>query len=296
MNIEFVRELTLPHLLQAGRNKFIAAASGLVKAHGNFYAVADDEHYLVRIPEDAKIPCQTYPVFSGSLPLEKKKRKKKKPDLEAITFVEPNDQLKYGALLLIPSGSEPNRTRGALWAFASADKLANAPREINFSDLYSEISKHLGNLNIEGAVINGRDLKLFNRGNGHGTKNAVIEVVLDFSPFTVKLVKTTSIDLGKDQGHPIAFTDATQAKNGDIYFLAVAEATQSSYEDGKLVSAHVGKLGNDNQVRSLKKADFKRKPEGIFIDETDGSGKFYFVTDADDENTPSHLLVSDLKY
>ncbi len=290
MRIEFVRELTLPHLLQTGRQKYISAASGLVKAHGNFYAVADDEHHLVRIPEDGTLPCQSYSIFSGTLPLEAQKRKKKKPDLEAITFLEPNSSLQNGALLLIPSGSEKNRTRGALFPFVSPNQLAAEPREIDFSPLYSEIAKKIGPINIEGAVVTKSGIKLFNRGNGAG-KNAVIDVGYTLSPLTFSLLHATFVDLGKEQNFPIAFTDASITGNGEIYFLAVAEATPSSYEDGRLLGAFIGKISTDNQIISLTRENFQMKPEGIYIDENGSKTRFYFVTDPDDSNIASQLLV-----
>ncbi len=290
MTIEFVRELTLPHLLQAGRRKYISAASGLVKAHGHFYAVADDEHHLVRIPEDGKLPCQTYPIFSGTLPLESQKRKKKKPDLEAIAFLEPNSTLQNGALLLVPSGSTKNRARGALFPFLSPDKLAAEPREIDFSALYSEIRKQVGSLNIEGAVITKNGIKFFNRGNGD-EKNAVIDVSYTLAPLNFSLEHVTLVDLGKVQDFPIAFTDATLAQNGEIYFLAAAEATRSSYEDGSLLGAFIGKISDDGKIISMTKEDFQMKPEGIYIDENGSKPRFYFVTDPDNSNIASQLLV-----
>lgn len=291
MTIEFLRELTLPHLLQAGRRKYISAASGLVKAHGHFYAVADDEHHLVRIPEDGKLPCQTYPIFSGNLPLETKQRKKQKPDLEAIAFFESSPALQNGALLLIPSGSEKNRIRGALFPFVSPDKLAPEPREIDFSSLYSEIKKQLGALNIEGAVITKSGIKFFNRGNGDGTKNAVIDVNYTLSPLTFSLERITPIDLGSEQGFAIAFTDATLASNGEIYFLAAAEATRSSYEDGHLLGAYIGKISANNKIVTMTKENFQMKPEGIYIDENESKTRFYFVTDPDNSNIASQLLM-----
>lgn len=291
MTIEFVRELNLPYLLQAVRHKFISAASGLVRAHGAFYAVSDDENHLVRIPEDGKIPCQTYPIFSGALPADSKNRKKKKPDLEAIAFIEPSEKFKHGALLLIPSGSEMNRMRGALFPFTAKEKLAAHPQEFNLSELYAQIKRQIGDINIEGAVVTKNNLKLFSRGNGKGTKNALIDVDFTLNPLNFSFHKATPIDLGVEQDFPIAFTDATVSPQGEIWFLAVAEATNTSYEDGKFLAGFIGKLNVDNKVEFLSKEKFPQKPEGIFIDEANGKRKFYFVTDADDNKTASQLLV-----
>lgn len=291
MNIEFVRELNLPNPLQAGRHKFISAASGLVRAHGAFYAVADDENHIVRIPEDKQIPCQAYPVFSDSLSVAPKERKKKKPDLEAITFLDSSEKFKHGALLVVPSGSEKNRVRGALLPFAAKDKLSSQSQEINFSDLYAKISQEIGPINIEGAIANKTGLKLFTRGNGKKNKNAIIDVEFGLHPVSLTLKKITLIDLGSEQGYPIAFTDATVTSKGEIWFVAVAEATDSSYDDGKLLGAFVGKLSSENKVESISKENFGRKPEGISIDEKEGTKRFYFVTDADDSNVPSQLLT-----
>ncbi len=290
MTIDFVRELTLPHLLQAGRPKFISAASGLVRAHGEFFAVSDDENHIVRIPDDAKLPCQTYPVFSGTLPLEPKSRKKKKPDLESVGFIAPTPQLQHGALLLVPSGAVPSRQRGALFPFTAGGRLAAKAQEIAFADFFKKISDEIGNLNLEGVVIIKNSIKFFNRGNGKGTKNAVIDAEFNLNPFTLTLKRVTPVDLGNEGGFPISFTDAAATPDGQIWFLAVAEATESTYDDGKLLASYVGKLTADNKIDFLSKEAFKQKPEGLFVEEINGKRRFYFVTDADDPNIASQLL------
>ena len=70
-----VRTLDLDQAYQNGRPSHISAASGLVVDEKNFYVIADDELSLAIFPRDGSLGKLT-PLFSGTLPLKHKERKK----------------------------------------------------------------------------------------------------------------------------------------------------------------------------------------------------------------------------
>jgi len=292
MKLETLRELNLSKPLQEGRPAFVSAASGLVKAHGDFYAVSDDENHIVRIPEDKTKVCEAFRIFSQELPLDHAERKKKKADFEALGFIEPSAQLPFGALLLMPSGSKPQRTKGALLAFTAKGVLSPKVEDIDFAPLYSVLKKKLKKINIEGLVVSNGSMKLFNRGNEAGSANAVIDVNYTLFPFKANISQISTVDLGKENGFSISFTDAHMTATGEIWFLAAAEKTTSSYDDGEFLGGFVGQLLLGNKISQLQRQNFPRKPEGIFVDKSQGKTRFYFVTDADDSKVPSILLTA----
>ncbi len=295
MKLEILRELNLSQSLEPGRPKHISATSGLVKAHGDFFAISDDENHLIRIPTDKTKACETFRIFPRELPLDHAERKKKKADLEALGFVEPSTELTFGALLVIPSGSKSQRMKGALILFSAKGTVSPKVEEIDFAPLYSQIKKELKKINIEGLVISKTSMKLFNRGNEVGSSNAIIDVDYSLSPFAAKLKRISRVELGKEQGFPISFTDAHLTASGEIWFLAVAEKTDSSYDDGEFLGGFLGQVSIGNKISELQQLKFPQKPEGIFVDKSEGRTQFYFVTDADDSKIPSLLLKSSEK-
>jgi hypothetical protein len=73
-------------------------------------------------------------------------------------------------------------------------------------------------------------------------------------------------------------------------FTAVAEDSESSYEDGPCVGAAVGVADGDGRVRFLKRLDANRKVEGIDAQVEGDVIRMLLVTDADEENIPACLL------
>jgi hypothetical protein len=90
--------------------------------------------------------------------------------------------------------------------------------------------------------------------------------------------------LGKHKGIPLSFTDAT-LNDGHILFLAVAEATESTYLDGSFEGAVLGILNTEGEVLKTFELNIKTKPEGLALSES----HIYMVTDDDNRNVPSKL-------
>lgn len=254
---------------------YIAAASGLVLAQDQFYLVADDELSLLGLNRDLS-GAQLHEVFQGELPEDTKERKKIKPDFECLVFLEDKS-----SLLIIPSGSKKNRNRGAL--FNLKDKLII---EISFRQVYQELEHLFPELNIEGAVVVNDSIRLFQRGNGKLHQNAVIQLNLEsFLDDKVKDLKVQNINLGRLKDIPLSFTDAALF-NGQCYFVAVAENTESTYTDGEFIGAVLGEMSPEGVIMKMTPLDVSSKPEGLTFD----NEYFYLVTDDDDRKKPSRLL------
>ncbi|WP_425275552.1 DUF6910 family protein, partial [Sinorhizobium medicae] len=120
-------------------------------------------------------------LFDGVLPQSHDERKKQKPDLEALTLIPPYSDLCFGALLAIGSGSRSNRKRSVLLGLDACGTVCTAPRIVDLSFILDPLAAEFAQVNIEGAVVAGQELRLFQRGNKRHIDNAVIR----YSPSAV---------------------------------------------------------------------------------------------------------------
>jgi hypothetical protein len=281
VKLEFVRYLECLKSTQDGRPHYVAAGSGLVYHEQKFYVVADDECDLACFTKNAMEKGVFIKLFSDSLPLEAKLRKKEKPDLECL--IKLDDQ----RLLALPSGSKDNRVRGALF-----DVEKHLVQDLDLSRTFQFLQQNVSELNIEGAVLQEDNIYLFQRGNGALNKNSMIVLKLnEFLNGDIQNLKILPIDLGQIKQTPYSFTDATLGPNGDIYFLAAAEKSQSTYDDGEFVGAIIGSLNYLGEIIFIKDLEIEAKPEGIAFDE---HGSFFIITDEDDIKKASILYKGKL--
>lgn len=290
-----LRELTLgagagaPH---------VSAASGLVEVGSRLYVVADDELHLAEFARDGDAPGRVHRLFDGALPDEHAARKRAKPDLEILLRLPPHAGCVHGALLALPSGSKPHRTRGALLALDVDGSVHGTARAIDFAPLYRRLDAELPRLNLEGALLDGDDWLLLQRANRKHPSNALLRVpcaVLDASLAARALpefaVAVTPVDLGCHAGVPLGLTDATRLEDGRIAFCAAAEDTDDAYLDGRCAAAAVGVLARDGGIERLELLAGGVKPEGIVARHVDGALELLLVTDADDRAQPAQLLA-----
>ena len=228
---------------------------------------------------------ERFTLLPGVLPLRNPERKAKKPDFEAITLIG-------DTLFVFPSGSKANRTAGVA-VNLGADGTCLGRTLIDLAPLYAELSVSIPELNIEGALAREDELLLFQRGNGGTGHNGIIRLGLESflsgatedRVVTAKsLLNVSQLSLGGIRQVPYSFTDATLWQNR-VYFLAVAEDTVSTVDDGMFLGAVIGELLADGRVQT-KVLDMPSKPEGLCF--TEGN-KFILVTDDDDEQKFSSI-------
>lgn len=300
-----VRELTVDAPRGAGGGRFIAAGSGLVRVGAHLYVIADDERELGVFGAEGDAPGRLARMLPGALPSGPAARKRAKPDLEALALLPPASTRSAGALLALESGSRPTRRGGVLWVLDVHGALVGDPRRLDLEPLYAVLDREIPDLNIEGATVAGDRLLLFQRGNGRGAVNAVIELDLDGalrelaggSLSAGPVTGQRRHDLGEVGGVRLCFSDATALRDGRVVFTAVAEAGDDTYRDGACAGSGVGLLGRDGEPAGWEPLDPPLKVEGVEAHVTAGGrAELLMVADADDPGSPSPLLAAPLPW
>jgi hypothetical protein len=274
----------------------VSAASGLVALPQALCVVADDELFLA-IYDFAGRPLGRVALWPGELPQAHAERKRRKPDLEALTL------LPDGQLLALASGSTRGRERGALIDVSKIGELREIHelpvRSVDLSALYAGLRARVPELNIEGAAATGARLWLAQRGNGASHFNACIE--LDLARACVQLSTGAALDervicaihplqLGELQGVPLSVTDLAAHPRGGLLFTAAAEDSDDTYADGSCKGSVLGVLGADAQLRALVPVQPTCKLEGVTVAE----GKLWLVSDPDDRALRAQLFETEL--
>lgn len=235
MQLSLVCDLAVDTPLPSG-HAFLSAASGLVVCGSALYVVADDAQCLGVFDLEARgleggKPGRLIPLIAGDLPGDAAARKKLKPDFEILLALPSAGGTR---LLALGSGSTGQRMRGVVVDLPGDDAPASdAPpgvRLIDLRALLAAIAPLVPEINLEGAVLRGEELLLFNRGNSAHPASQVIAVplaeVLEGGPVTARLC--TQLRLPDVAGVPLTVTDACLLASGHILLSAAAEATDNS--------------------------------------------------------------------
>ena len=298
-----LRKLDLQTAPGGGRPRHLAAGSGLVAIGDFLYVVADDELHLGCFRRSSDAAGTLVRLFTGELPRDHAERKAAKPDLEALVHLAPFANYPNGALLAVPSGSTPQRCRGALLRLDPHGAIIDDPKSIDFSGLYSALAAQVPALDIEGAVVFEDVLMLLHRGGRTHPLSALIELSLAdvYAGIVTRSAMATLsprcvrwVDLGVIEGVALSITDGAALPDGRLVVSAVAEQSADSYADGPCLGAVIGVLDREGQVRQLLHLHPTYKIEGVqaWIDE--GLIRLLLVTDADDASLPSYLLEAEL--
>ncbi len=231
----------------------IGSASGLIYKNNSLYIIGDNSGYLYEY-EMISTETSTIQLFGNP---SKNIPKKDKPDFETIADFE-------NKLYIFGSGSTEKRNRMIEIETNNREVIATT----DLTDLYLTMQS-FGKIkpedfNIEGAIYNGESWFLFNRGNGSAHKNVV---------FTIKGKNLTNefnilsneFKLPKIKGVRSSFTDAVLVEN-KIYFLATAEDTNSTYEDGEVLGSIIGRIDIETmKIDFTQKITSSQKFEGLTL-------------------------------
>ncbi|MBA9072473.1 hypothetical protein GGR22_000599 [Flavobacterium gossypii] len=260
----------------------IGSASGLVYKDNSLFIISDNSSVLYEYNIESKnLESHTILETTSGAPTENIP-KAKKPDFEAIAnFGE--DCYIFG------SGSTENRNKMVHFDTNQKQKI----KETDVTDLYL-VMQNFGNtkpedFNIEGAVYNGENWFLFNRGNGKSGKNGIFTIggnnlIDDFS------VLYNSYKLPKIKGIQSSFTDAVRV-DGKIYFLATVEDTKSTYDDGAVLGTFIGRLDIEKmKIDFTEKITTTHKFEGLTVyKENDKTIEFLLCEDKDNDDLKSDI-------
>lgn len=256
----------------------LGSASGLLYHDNTILAIGDNSSYLYDYHIVNQL-LQKYPLLylaGENIP------KKQKPDFEAITQ-DQNDIYIFG------SGSTKNRN-----TMVQIDALTKKVIATNdLSNLYATMQSFgeikSDDFNLEGAIYDGNDWYLVNRGNGKKSKNTIFTIsgknlVDDFT------MVVNDFKLPKINGIETSFTDAILIKS-KIYFLATAEDTDSTYDDGEILGSIIGRIDVATmEIEYHHKISDKLKLEGLALfAKTSENITFLICEDNDTELLESNI-------
>lgn len=265
--------------------------------------VADDELHLGVFADSAEPGAASTTgallrLLDGSLPNDKRERKKAKPDLEALALLPALPGCPAGALLALGSGSKQNRETAVLMALDAHGVPNGRMATLNLAALYAPLHKRFADLNIEGVLVVSGELMLLQRGNKGDARSACIRY--DWNQIAPWLAGLTAqppqpksvqvLQLGSINGVPFSLTDGTVLSGGEWMFCAVAEDTADSVQDGACVGSVIGIVGADGEVRRIFPLIGSPKVEGISAKADEGFWIVTLVTDPDDPAQASQVL------
>ena len=272
-----MENFTLTQLLTI---KGISAASGLLFTQNVLFIISDSSSYLYQYDIEKSLLLK-FPLVKE--PAENI-QKQDKLDLESIT--------QHGnQIILLGSGSTENRT-----TMFSLDLSTDALKTQDLKPLYQKL-KTVSELNddqfnIEGAIYANETMVLFQRGNSAASQNGIFLI-----PNNQKdNIRFIPIILPTLDGIETTFTDAILV-NDIIYFLACAENTTSTYEDGEVLGSILGIMHAPTfEIIAVKLLSDHQKFEGITLyKNTEEEIEFLLCEDNDTESNESIIYKLTLK-
>lgn len=265
----------------------IGSASGLLFKNDALFIISDNskalyEYSMTGKKLDAHLLIENTELPQDNIP------KKLKPDFESITA--------YGEdVCVFGSGSTENRNK--MVQFNTFNK--KAVKTFDLADLYLSMQYFADikseDFNIEGAIYTGDVWYFFQRGNGANGQNGVFTVTAENleNEFTILY---NSYKLPKIKGVQTSFTDAILVDD-TIYFLATAENSNSTYQDGEVLGSLIGSIKTDSMKLKLKQTiTNKHKFEGLTLFKNNkDSLEFLLCEDKDTDVQQSDIYKLTLK-
>jgi hypothetical protein len=286
------------------RPTHVRAGSSLSWLGDKLALVQDDANFLVFIdPESLTVEAITLAAGeAGARQFDDLRGNKRfKLDLEACTTVPtPNGDL----FLAVGSGSTAQREQILMVQVSDPFNPTLKQASALYTQLRACTSFSGSELNIEGAIFQDGQLRLFNRGNGKPDNsrlpvNATVD--LDWGSFLAYLdtpehhqppvlQHICQYDLGNLHGLNLSFTDATVTPKG-ILFSAAAEDSPDVTSDGRVTGSVLGILDTNPRWIELRTPDdslFTGKVEGVCAFRN-GENRLWIVIDTDDPTLPCEL-------
>jgi hypothetical protein len=282
----------------------LRAASAMRRSPSRLVIVQDDVNALALRDGPSKTEAVLLPTGHGGRRTfdEAQGNKHAKMDLEACAV------LPDGRLVAFGSGSTSARERLVL--FGPADELRIVEGRALYIQLRSEPDFAGSELNVEGALVVGDVLRLFQRGNGAATGglkpvNATGDLPLadfvswlDAGARVPALRGVAQYDLGHVGDVPFTFTDAALMNDGRIAFLACAEASPDTFRDGEVLGCRFGLIDGD-QVRVADVLHSDRRPAVLKLEGIEAhpgsETSFDVVADMDHPDEPALLARIDVR-
>lgn len=260
--------------------KGISSASGLIYHDNVIFLISDNSTFLYQYVIDKELVLK-FPLVKEA---QENIAKQDKLDLEAITS--------FGNQLFI-FGSGSTEKRNTMFSLdLSNDQL----QQNNLTQLYSFLKTiaelNEDELNIEGAICADKTMYLFQRGNGANNKNGIF-IVPDSQD---KQIQYFPVELPSLDDVETTFTDAILVDK-HVYFLASAEDTTSTYEDGEVLGSIIGKINFQTfELEDVAIISESQKFEGITLYKNESNEiEFLLCEDTDSEEDFSKIYKLNIK-
>jgi hypothetical protein len=258
----------------------ISAASGLVYSQNVLFVISDSSNFLYQYDIDRKLLLK-FPLVKDA---KENIEKAEKPDLESIT--------QYGnQLIMLGSGSTQKRN-----TMFTLDLGTDALKTQDLTALYQNL-KTVGSfsddqLNIEGAIYVHQTMLLFQRGNSKNSRNGIF-IIPNNQEDGIRFVPISLPTLDEIE---TTFTDAILIGT-KIYFLACAENTESTYEDGEVLGTILGIMHAPTfEIIDVHLLSEDKKFEGITLyKESENEIEFLLCDDNDTEALEAEIYKLTLK-
>lgn len=251
----------------------MGSASGILYQNPNLLLIGDNSSFLYQ-----------YAVQDSTLThhalLEHPRAvipKPEKPDFESMAQTDS---------LIYVFGSGSTEKRNTLVILDRNSKKIIKTQDL--TNLYLSMQNFAGisgqDFNIEGVAYDGSNWYFFQRGNGKKGKNGIFTVQATDFEVEFNLVYN-EIKLPKIKGTRAGFTDAVFAA-GSLYFLASAESSASTYEDGQVLGSLIGRINLD-QMKAVdpQVISEKNKFEGLALKHENASELEFLLCEDDDSGS-----------
>jgi hypothetical protein len=278
----------------------LPSASALSVSGDSIYVAGDDTPVLYQLDKTFRQVGRflLLPHFAG----QQRIPKPQKPDLESMAEGFCDGQ---PCLALFGSGSLSPQ-RDSMYLFFPGAPDSTQVFDVNF--LYQQIRESAAitadELNIEGAVIAGETLHLFNRGRNFVASLSWPQLLKSLyqktNIFDLKVV-ISPVSLPTHQGVPMGFSGATLAPGTNwVLFTATVEDTKNWYDDGEILGSYAGGLYLPESgaaeitwlapVTDHNGVGVKDKIESITCLHTDVQGYLHALAVTDNDDGTSKLL------
>ena len=264
----------------------IGSASGLFYQNDLLYLISDNSSYLYEY-NIKKEHLEKYPLYHNP---SENIFKIDKPDFESITHFQ-------DSLYIFGSGSTANRNRMIEFSIPQKEKIQTN----NMVDIYAIMQSFASiketDFNLEGASYDGEFWYFFNRATNDSNKNTVLTLKAKKLDQEFALL-SNDYKLPKLKGVRTSFTDGVLVGN-KLYFLAAAENTTSTYEDGEILGSIIGRIDIESmKIDFTKTISTTNKFEGLTVYKQQGNQITFLLCedkDNDDSNSAIFKLTLDLK-
>jgi hypothetical protein len=294
------------------RPAHVRAGSGLVR-FGTAFAIVQDDADFVALVDATNGAVRSVALArrgTGARQFDDERgNKAEKLDFEASVVAEIRN---VETLFAFGSGSTPARESVLVFERGGA-----VPRLVHAPSLYAALRRETAfsgsELNVEGAVVVGDVLRLFQRGNGasraglspvNATCDLPLSNLVDLAdgrlPVAPSLGAVAQFDLGSVSGIPLTFTDATVTPARDVMYVAAAEGSPDAVRDGIVDGVALGVIRATSEGIEATYAPLldeegvpaAEKAEGVALGESPRHA--YLVLDIDDPRRASELCLVEL--